>query len=50
VFLVLQRQTTLVTAQAREVRARADLNQAIAIFDRSVGATLTQHGITVGAD
>lgn len=47
VFLVLQRQTTLVTAQAREVRARADLNQAIAIFDRAVGATLAQHGITL---
>ena len=40
VFLVLQRQTTLVTAQAREVRARADLNQAIAVFDRAIGATL----------
>jgi outer membrane protein len=45
VFLVLQRQTTLVTAQAREVRARADLNQAIAVFDRAIGATLTQHGV-----
>ncbi len=50
VFLVLQRQTTLVTAQAKEVRARADLNQAIAIFDRAVGATLTQHGIAMSAD
>jgi HAE1 family hydrophobic/amphiphilic exporter-1 len=47
VFLVLQRQTTYVTAQAREVRARADLNQAIAVFDRAVGATLTRHGVTV---
>jgi len=47
VFLVLQRQTTWVTAQALEVRARADLNQAIAVFDRAVGATLTQHGITL---
>jgi len=45
VFLVLQRQTTLVTAQAREVRARADLNQAIAVFDRAIGATLTRHGV-----
>jgi HAE1 family hydrophobic/amphiphilic exporter-1 len=49
VFLVLQRQTTYVTAQAREVRARADLNQAIAVFDRAVGATLTRHGVTVQA-
>jgi HAE1 family hydrophobic/amphiphilic exporter-1 len=47
VFLVLQRQTTLVTAQAREVRARADLNQAIAVFDRAVGSTLTRHGVSV---
>jgi HAE1 family hydrophobic/amphiphilic exporter-1 len=47
VFLVLQRQTTLVTAQAREVRARADLNQAIAVFDRAVGATLTKHGVSL---
>ncbi len=45
VFLVLQRQTALVTAQALELRARTDLNQAISIFDRSVGATLEQHGV-----
>jgi HAE1 family hydrophobic/amphiphilic exporter-1 len=47
VFLVLQRQTTLVTAQALEVRARADLNQAIAVFDRAIGATLTRHGVAL---
>jgi HAE1 family hydrophobic/amphiphilic exporter-1 len=45
VFLVLQRQTTLVTAQALEVRARADLNQAIALLDRAVGSTLLQHNV-----
>ena len=45
VFLVLERQTALVTAQAQEVRARADLNLAIAIFDRAVGGTLEQHGV-----
>jgi HAE1 family hydrophobic/amphiphilic exporter-1 len=45
VFLVLQRQTTLVTAQALEVRSRADLNQAIAVLDRATGATLTRHGV-----
>jgi outer membrane protein TolC len=49
VFLVLQRQTTFVTAQAREVRARADLNQAVAIFDRAVGSTLTQHNVKLQA-
>lgn len=45
VFLVLQRQTSLVTAQAQELRARADLNQAIALFDRAIGGTLERHGI-----
>jgi outer membrane protein TolC len=47
VFLVLERQTTLVTAQASELRARADLNQAIALFYRAVGGTFEQHGITL---
>jgi HAE1 family hydrophobic/amphiphilic exporter-1 len=47
VFLVLQRQQTLVTAQALELRARTDLNAAVAIFDRAVGATLEQHGVRI---
>lgn len=47
VFLVLQRQSALVAAQAREARARADLNQAIALFDRAVGGTLERYGISV---
>jgi outer membrane protein len=47
VFLVLQRQTTLVAAQGQELRARADLNQAIAVFDRATGATLTQHNVAI---
>jgi HAE1 family hydrophobic/amphiphilic exporter-1 len=47
VFLVLERQTTLVTTQAAELRARADLNQAIALFHRAVGGTFDQHGITL---
>jgi HAE1 family hydrophobic/amphiphilic exporter-1 len=45
VFLLLDRQTALVTAQTLELRARADLNQAIAVFDRSIGATLQQHSV-----
>jgi outer membrane protein TolC len=45
VFLLLDRQTSLVTAQTLELRARADLNQAIAVFDRSIGATLQQHNV-----
>jgi len=47
VFLVLQRQTALVTAQAQELRARTDLNQAIAQLDRAVGGTLDTHGVKV---
>ena len=45
VFLVLERQTALVTAQASELRARADLNQAIAQLERAVGSTLEWHGV-----
>ena len=44
-FLVLERQTALVTAQARELRARADLNQAVALMHRAVGNTLQRHGV-----
>ncbi|HEX5109721.1 MAG TPA: TolC family protein [Vicinamibacterales bacterium] len=47
VFLVLQRQTALVTAQGQELRARADLNEAVALFDRAIGTTLTEHGVTL---
>lgn len=47
VFLVLERQTALVTAQASELRARADLNQAIADLERAVGGTLELHGVTL---
>jgi HAE1 family hydrophobic/amphiphilic exporter-1 len=45
VFLVLERQTAFVTAQASELRARADLNQAIAQLERAVGGTLELHGV-----
>ena len=45
VFFVLQRQTALVAARGQELRARADLNQAAALLDRSVGGTLERHGV-----
>jgi len=45
VFLVLERQTALVTAQGQELRARADLNQAVAELDRSIGGTLERYGV-----
>ena len=44
-FLVLERQTALVTAQARELRASADLNQAFARLVRAAGDTLERHGV-----
>lgn len=47
VFLVLERQTALVTAQGQELRARTDLNQAVAVLDRAVGGTLERHGVTL---
>ena len=45
VFLVLERQTAFVTAQALELRASADLNQAIAQLERAIGGTLEWHGV-----
>ena len=45
VFLVLERQTALVNAQGEELRARADLNQAVAELDRSIGGTLERYGV-----
>jgi HAE1 family hydrophobic/amphiphilic exporter-1 len=47
VFLVTQRQSALVSAQGQELRARGDLNEAIALFDLATGATLTRNGVTV---
>jgi outer membrane protein TolC len=47
VFLVLERQTAFVTSQALELRARADLNQSIAQFERATGGTLEWHGIKI---
>ncbi len=45
VFLVFQRQTDFITARSREVRARADLAQALANMDRATTHTLEAHGI-----
>ncbi len=46
-YLVLQRQTDLATARAREIQARTDLNKAISEFQRSIGSTLTVNNVTV---
>jgi HAE1 family hydrophobic/amphiphilic exporter-1 len=40
VFLVLQRQTDLIAARTREVRARADLGEAQAALDRATSRTI----------
>jgi outer membrane protein TolC len=40
VFLVLQRQTDLISARTREVRAKADLAEALANLDRATANTL----------
>jgi outer membrane protein TolC len=47
VFLVLQRQTDLIAARTREVRARADLGEATANFDRAVARTIEARSIEV---
>jgi hypothetical protein len=46
-FLVLQRQTDLIVARAREVRARADCAEALANLDRATARTLEARGITL---
>jgi HAE1 family hydrophobic/amphiphilic exporter-1 len=47
VFLVLQRQTDMISARSREVRARADLAESVATFDRATAATIDTYQITL---
>jgi len=47
VFLVLQRQTDLIAARSREIRASADLGKAAADLDRAMARTLSVHNIAV---
>ena len=47
VFLVLQRQTELVTARTRELRANADLGVALADLDRATASTIAAQNIKV---
>ena len=46
-FLVLQRQTELITARGNELQAQTALNQAISEFHRATGTTLTTNNIQV---
>jgi HAE1 family hydrophobic/amphiphilic exporter-1 len=50
VFLVLQRQTDLLAARARELQAQTDLNKAISAFQHSTGSTLEANQISIRTD
>jgi outer membrane protein TolC len=50
VFLVLERQTTLVTAQGREIEAQTNLNKVIANLRRVTGGTLERAGVDLHFD
>ena len=45
VFLVLQRQTDFISARNREVRARADVAEAISNFERATARTIEAYNI-----
>ena len=46
-YLVLQRQTDLITARGRELFAQTDLNRAISEFHRAIGTTLAENNVEV---
>ena len=46
-YLVLQRQTELITARGRELQAQTDLNKAISEFQRATGTTLQANDVSV---
>ncbi|HEX2640960.1 MAG TPA: TolC family protein, partial [Pyrinomonadaceae bacterium] len=46
-YLVLQRQTDLITARGRELFAQTDLNKAISDLNRALGRTLVENEIVV---
>lgn len=50
VYLVLQRQTDLVTARGRELQTQTDLNKAIADFQRAIGNTFRYRNVAVLGD
>ena len=50
VFLVLQRQTDLVTARGRELETQTDLNKAISEFQRATGNTFRYRNVAVIQD
>jgi outer membrane protein TolC len=46
-FLVQQRQATMITARSQERRSQADLSEAIAQFQLATGTILSEHNVTV---
>jgi HAE1 family hydrophobic/amphiphilic exporter-1 len=46
-FLVLQRQTDMISARNRETRAHADYAESLANLDRATARTIESHGITI---
>ena len=50
VFLVLQRQTDLLAARARELQAQTDLNKAISKFQHATGSTLEVNNVSIRTD
>jgi HAE1 family hydrophobic/amphiphilic exporter-1 len=47
VFLVFQRQTTLISARAIELQAQTTLNKAVSTFQRVIGTTLTANSVEI---
>jgi len=47
VFLVFQRQTTLISARGVELQAQTDLNKAISTFQRVIGTTLKANSVEI---
>lgn len=48
-YLVLQRQTELLTARSRELQAQTDLNVAVSEFQRATGTTLTANSVDISS-
>jgi len=46
-FLVQQRQTTMISARSQERRSQADLGEAIAVFELATASILRQHNINL---
>jgi HAE1 family hydrophobic/amphiphilic exporter-1 len=47
VFLVIQRQTAMITTRTQHARAEVDLNKSLAELRRATGQTLAAHNIAV---